>query len=142
MGPPSTQRKPNQCAHTDQPDAGMHVLSLSPSLSLSPPLSRALSKRVRLWVQKCLDRTDPVPWPQIQERIEQELGKPLSTVFSHIDHMPLATASVAQVHTVCLSTVQYPTSQYRPNPPAPMELCAGVCPAQPDMSGAGTAVGS
>ena len=50
--------------------------------------------------QKCLDRTDPVPWPEIQQRIEQELGKPISTVFSRIDPVPLATASVAQVHTV------------------------------------------
>ena len=41
-----------------------------------------------------------MPWPQIQERIEQELGKPFSAVFSRIDPVPLATASVAQVHTV------------------------------------------
>lgn len=48
--------------------------------------------------QRCLDRTEPVPWPTIQQRIEAELGKPTSSVFSYVNPVPLASASVAQVH--------------------------------------------
>ena len=48
--------------------------------------------------QKCLDRTEPVPWSVVQQRIESELGRPLSSVFSYINPVPLASASVAQVH--------------------------------------------
>lgn len=49
--------------------------------------------------QKCLDRTEPVPWPTIQRTIERELGGRTEDVFSSIDPTPLATASIAQVHS-------------------------------------------
>lgn len=47
--------------------------------------------------QKCLDKTEPMPWPTIKAVIEQELKRPLSDVFLSIDETPIATASVAQV---------------------------------------------
>jgi aarF domain-containing kinase len=48
--------------------------------------------------QKCLDRTDPVPFSTIQRILRQELKQqPLESVFSYIDPQPLASASVAQV---------------------------------------------
>lgn len=47
--------------------------------------------------QKCLDRTDPVPWADVERVIRQDLGKPVAEVFSYIDPTPLASASVAQV---------------------------------------------
>ena len=51
--------------------------------------------------QKCLDSVEPVPFAEIERIIASELQtKGLSTqsVFSSIDPIPLATASIAQVH--------------------------------------------
>ena len=56
--------------------------------------------------QKCLDKTDPVPWKIISKTIQEELKQPINTVFSSIDPVPLATASVAQVHTAVLRESQ------------------------------------
>lgn len=47
--------------------------------------------------QKCLDRTDPVPFSTIRDIIRKELKQPIEQVFSYIDPQPLASASVAQV---------------------------------------------
>ncbi|GLC36376.1 hypothetical protein PLESTF_000329900 [Pleodorina starrii] len=52
--------------------------------------------------QKCLDKTEPVPYSVIERIIEQELQQPWSSVFSSIDPTPLASASVAQVHAAVL----------------------------------------
>lgn len=49
--------------------------------------------------QKCLDRTDPVPWAIIRATIESELGQPIDAVFESINSVPLASASIAQVHS-------------------------------------------
>ncbi|RFA08591.1 hypothetical protein B7R54_04630 [Subtercola boreus] len=43
-----------------------------------------------------------LPWPEIRTAIESELGRPIEEVFEHIDELPLAAASVAQVHTATL----------------------------------------
>ena len=48
--------------------------------------------------EKCLDKTQPVPWEVIKGRMRNELGRPLEDVFSYVDPVPLASASVAQVH--------------------------------------------
>ncbi len=48
-------------------------------------------------LQKCLDKTDSVPFEQIKSVIESELGAPYTSVFSSIDPVPIASASVAQV---------------------------------------------
>ncbi|GLI63614.1 hypothetical protein VaNZ11_006625 [Volvox africanus] len=52
--------------------------------------------------QKCLDKTEGVPYSTIESIIEQELRQPWSNVFSSIDPTPLASASVAQVHAAVL----------------------------------------
>lgn len=51
--------------------------------------------------QKCLDQTDPLPWSTIQKVITNELG-PIDQTFSYINPEPLASASIAQVHTATL----------------------------------------
>ena len=56
--------------------------------------------------QKCLDKTDAVPWKIISRTIQEELKQPIDTVFSSINPVPLATASVAQVHTAVLRDSQ------------------------------------
>eukprot|EP00193_Tetraselmis_chui_P014965 CAMPEP_0177786986 /NCGR_PEP_ID=MMETSP0491_2-20121128/21224_1 /TAXON_ID=63592 /ORGANISM="Tetraselmis chuii, Strain PLY429" /LENGTH=302 /DNA_ID=CAMNT_0019308251 /DNA_START=170 /DNA_END=1074 /DNA_ORIENTATION=+ len=53
--------------------------------------------------QKCLDKTDPVPFTTIERIIKAELKEPLSSVFISIDPTPLASASVAQVHAATLA---------------------------------------
>ena len=65
--------------------------------------------------QKCLDRTDPVPWTAIEKLLDEEaaaLGLRVSDIFVRVDKTPLATASVAQVHTAGgprLRLLNYPT---------------------------------
>ena len=49
-----------------------------------------------------LDKTEPVPWAIIKKSIERELGGPLEKFFESVDEVPLASASVAQVHAAVL----------------------------------------
>ena len=52
--------------------------------------------------QKCLDKTPPVPFEDIRRVVEEDLGQPLSAAYESVDPVPLATASVAQVHGAVL----------------------------------------
>lgn len=55
--------------------------------------------------QKCLDRTDPVPFADMDKILAKELGPDyIPAVFSHIDPEPLASASIAQVYAARLAT--------------------------------------
>lgn len=40
----------------------------------------------------------PHPWPEIESRLRSSFRQPLDELFSHIDPVPLASASLAQVH--------------------------------------------
>ncbi len=44
----------------------------------------------------------PAPWPQVEQLLVQELGKPPGEVFAEFDPVPLAAASIAQVHAARL----------------------------------------
>lgn len=52
--------------------------------------------------QHCLDKTEPLPFTVMKQVLERELTRPLSEIFSEIDEIPLASASVAQVHAAKL----------------------------------------
>merc|ERR1712028_126489 len=54
--------------------------------------------------QKCLDQTEPLEWSVIKQVIETELNGPISSTFSYVDTQPLASASIAQVHTATLKS--------------------------------------
>jgi len=54
--------------------------------------------------QKCLDSSVTVPFSQVRSIVEKDLGRPLSQVFSYVDPVPLASASIAQVHAATLLT--------------------------------------
>ncbi|HSV31146.1 MAG TPA: AarF/ABC1/UbiB kinase family protein [Atribacteraceae bacterium] len=68
-------------------------------------LGQILSTRIDLLpeeycreLKKLQDKAPPVDFSQIREVIEKELGHPLADVFSNLDPVPLASASIAQVH--------------------------------------------
>jgi ubiquinone biosynthesis protein len=44
------------------------------------------------------ERVAPAPWDEIRMLLEQELGAPVEEVFSEFDPVPLAAASIGQVH--------------------------------------------
>lgn len=54
--------------------------------------------------QYCLDKTEPLPFDIIREVIERELQCPLDELFAEVEEIPLASASIAQVHAARLRT--------------------------------------
>jgi ubiquinone biosynthesis protein len=48
------------------------------------------------------DQVAPGPWEEAREVIETDLGKPIHELFASIDPTPLASASIAQVHSAVL----------------------------------------
>src|SRR5271154_1146762 len=61
------------------------------------------------------DRDPPRPFAMTREQIERELGKSLEAVYAEFDPVPIASASLAQVHSArlhdgrrCAVKVQYP----------------------------------
>ncbi len=54
--------------------------------------------------QDCLDQAQPIDFSIVEDVLQQEFGDSLSTLFSHIDPQPLASASIAQVHAATLQT--------------------------------------
>lgn len=50
----------------------------------------------------CRDRVPAEPFSHVRAVIEADLGRPLEAVFESIDEMPLASASIAQVHAARL----------------------------------------
>jgi predicted unusual protein kinase regulating ubiquinone biosynthesis (AarF/ABC1/UbiB family) len=52
--------------------------------------------------QNCFDNTPAISYKIIKRTIEKELGCPIEEIYSHIDQSPLASASIAQVHSATL----------------------------------------
>lgn len=59
-------------------------------------------------LKKLQDQVPPVPVEQIRAQIEQELGAPVEQVFLRFDPVPLASASIGQVHRATLETPDGP----------------------------------
>jgi ubiquinone biosynthesis protein len=54
--------------------------------------------------KKCRDQVPPEPWDEVRQVVESELGSPIDALFVEFDHVPLAAASIAQVHAATLRT--------------------------------------
>ncbi len=50
-------------------------------------------------MQKCLDSVRPIPFGEVEKTLKKELGSKYRELFQSIDPVPLASASIAQVHT-------------------------------------------
>jgi predicted unusual protein kinase regulating ubiquinone biosynthesis (AarF/ABC1/UbiB family) len=46
----------------------------------------------------CLDTGPPVPFPDVRQRVEEDLGLPLRDAFAEFEPDPIGTASIAVVH--------------------------------------------
>ncbi len=55
---------------------------------------------------KLQDKVKPVDWPEIEKVLKTELDRPLEDVFDEIHTVPVASASLAQVHIARLKTRQ------------------------------------
>eukprot|EP00557_Chaetoceros_sp_GSL56_P012792 CAMPEP_0176486238 /NCGR_PEP_ID=MMETSP0200_2-20121128/5461_1 /TAXON_ID=947934 /ORGANISM="Chaetoceros sp., Strain GSL56" /LENGTH=615 /DNA_ID=CAMNT_0017882925 /DNA_START=165 /DNA_END=2012 /DNA_ORIENTATION=+ len=84
---------------------GATYIKLGQFIASSPTL---FPKEYVVEFQKCLDSTEPLEWSIIEKVIQKELlkGKPIRSVFEYIDPKPLASASIAQVHSAKLKTGQ------------------------------------
>ncbi|XP_062092299.1 uncharacterized aarF domain-containing protein kinase At5g05200, chloroplastic [Humulus lupulus] len=48
--------------------------------------------------QNCFDRAPAVPFDDIKKILLEELGRPIESVYEYVDPIPIASASIAQVH--------------------------------------------
>ncbi|XP_022554243.1 uncharacterized aarF domain-containing protein kinase At5g05200, chloroplastic [Brassica napus] len=48
--------------------------------------------------QNCFDKAPPVPFEDTRKILQEELGRPIESVYEYVDPTPLASASIAQVH--------------------------------------------
>ncbi|KAK8949992.1 hypothetical protein KSP40_PGU009212 [Platanthera guangdongensis] len=56
--------------------------------------------------KNCFDRAPAVPFNVIEAIMSEELGRPLDSIYEYIDPVPIASASVAQVHGARLRNSQ------------------------------------
>lgn len=57
---------------------------------------------------KLTDRITPLPFHEIREVVEREFGRPIAELFESIEEIPLAAASIAQVHRAVLKDENAP----------------------------------
>ena len=76
-------------------DLGPMYVKLGQMLSSRPDILPAA------WIAELSllqDACEPVPFPEIRAQVEQGLGRSLDSLFASFDPVPVASASIAQVH--------------------------------------------
>jgi ubiquinone biosynthesis protein len=74
---------------------GATFIKLGQVMSTRPDL---FAPEIITQLRSLQDRVPPFSFGKIKAAVEQDLGKPISEVFSEFDETPVAAASVAQVH--------------------------------------------
>jgi len=64
-------------------------------------------ERYRVELRGCLDDVPPASLDHVLETIERELGAPATRIFDELSSTPLASASIAQVHTARLRSGEH-----------------------------------
>jgi ubiquinone biosynthesis protein len=65
-------------------------------------MANFLPAQFRSGLEGLQDQVPPRPYREIERRIERELGQPVSALFQRFDEVPLASASLGQVHEAWL----------------------------------------
>jgi len=68
-------------------------------LSVRPDL---IPEDVAEELSRLQDNVPPFPWPQVEATLDRAYGRPYAEVFKTISNVPIASASVAQVHFATL----------------------------------------
>jgi ubiquinone biosynthesis protein len=76
--------------------------------------------------KKCRDQVPPESFDTVRAVIEDDLGMPLHDVFAEFDRVPLAAASIAQVHRAQLRPEFVAAHDGRPPPTRPIEVVVKV----------------
>ena len=80
-------------------ELGPTFVKLGQVLSVRPDI---LPQDVMAEFESLQDRVPPMPLEDVHWVVEQELGRPLGSVFASIEDEPLGSASIAQVHRATL----------------------------------------
>lgn len=84
-------------------ELGPVYVKLGQLLSTRPDL---LSARYVETLTDLQTNVPPVPWDQVEQLIQQELGQPIEAVFSEIDRNAIAAGSIGQVYSAILLSGQ------------------------------------
>ncbi|NBU97876.1 MAG: AarF/ABC1/UbiB kinase family protein [Spirochaetia bacterium] len=76
-------------------ELGATYIKLGQFIASAPSL---FPKEYTIEMEKCLDSVRPLPFGVIRETIEKELGGKVENFFQYVDPIPLASASISQVH--------------------------------------------
>lgn len=87
------------------------MLTLGPTMikagQLASTRADLLPKDVIEELSQLQDRVPASPWPEIRTTLEREFGKPVDEVFLYFEKVPIAAASLGQVHRAILFSGEY-----------------------------------